>query len=186
MQKQNRSNGISSPAAWRSARAAQEMARAEHLRLPSGATILAVRPEPLEWILSGRIPQRLLGAAIEASSSGTAGSNHEMTREEILELAAFARQLVKASVIKPAIGDAPGEMALDDIPVEDRAYIFEWACRALGGSASGETAKVSRKLGVESRNGKNATPNSLLSTPSSKNDETEDHSSRPLERFRAK
>ena len=55
-----------------------------------------------------------------------------MTRGEVLELARFAAQLVKASVVEPAIGDGPEEIRLDEIPTEDRAFIFEWACRALG------------------------------------------------------
>src|SRR5713101_573574 len=103
MNAKNRKNGVSSPKAWHSAMALDRLASAEHLRLPSGATILAVRPEPLEWILSGRIPQHLLGAALEAGPTLSSGADREMSREEILELAAFARQLVKASVVKPAI-----------------------------------------------------------------------------------
>ena len=59
-----------------------------------------------------------------------------MTREEVLELASFAAQLVQASVVRPAIGEGPDEIRLDDIPVEDRAFIFEWACRALGASGA--------------------------------------------------
>jgi hypothetical protein len=99
--------------------------------LPSGATILAVKPEPLEWILSGRIPQNLLGAALEAGPEGSRQTDRAMTRQEIVDLAAFARQLVEASVVEPPIGDGPGEMPMDEIPVKDRAFIFEWACRAL-------------------------------------------------------
>jgi hypothetical protein len=135
--KRKHANGIASPAAWRSAMVADRITRAQHLKLPSGATILAVKPEPLEWILSGRIPQHLLGAALDSSSATPNDADRVMTREEILDLAWFARQLVKASVVKPAIGDGPGEIALDDIPVEDRAFIFEWACRTLKGK--GET-----------------------------------------------
>ena len=123
---------------------ADRMMRAEHLKLPSGATILAVKPEPLEWILNGRIPQHLLGAALDSSPAAPTDADRVMTREEILDLAWFARQLVKASVVKPVIGDGPGEIALDDIPIEDRGFIFEWACRALKGkrenNAPGATA----------------------------------------------
>jgi hypothetical protein len=62
-----------------------------------------------------------------------------MTREDVLELARFAAQLVKASVVRPAIGDGPDEIPLDDIPIEDRAFIFEWACRALRSSNAQST-----------------------------------------------
>jgi len=160
---------ISSPADWRTAARKSRASRAEPLALPSGATILAARPEPLEWIMSGRIPQRLLAAALGESQSHPreSGPGHPresgdpaldsrirgndvngahgnggveagtgMTRDDVLELARFAAQLVKASVVEPAIGDAADEIPLDDIPVEDRAFIFQWACRALSGPNS--------------------------------------------------
>lgn len=166
-------NQISTSADWRGAKHSSRASRAEPLELPSGATILAARPEPLEWILAGRLPQRLLAAALgegkshsresnpshprpvavvpakagthgassggdpEVDSLAVASGNDEagalMTREEVLELAHFAAQLVRASVVTPAIGDGPDDIRLDDIPVEDRAFIFEWACRAMNG-----------------------------------------------------
>lgn len=129
--KRNQSNGVATSKAWRSAMQEDRMARAEHLLLPSGATILAVRPEPLDWILSGRIPQQLLGVALETGAFPAQGKETAITRDDILDLAGFAQQLVKASVVKPAIGEGPDEIAMDDIPVKDRAFIFEWACRAL-------------------------------------------------------
>lgn len=139
-------NGVASVEKWRSAMAEDRLERAEHLQLPSGATILVIKPEPLEWILSGRIPQRLLSATLQSESGE--GVNRAMTREEILDLAQFARQLVLASVVEPRIGEGPGEIALDEVPVEDRAFIFEWACRALGrekGARSPESGDRSRE-----------------------------------------
>jgi hypothetical protein len=166
-------NGIANAADWRAASRRARASRAEKLTLPSGATILAARPEPLEWILAGRVPQRLLAAALGESQShphetgsrlpreagqpresgdpmldsrlrgndGLGGNDGgeagvEMTREEVLELARFAAQLVEASVVEPAIGNGLEEMRLDEIPTEDRAFIFEWACRALGTSGA--------------------------------------------------
>ncbi len=180
MRKQN-SNGIASSVTWRSAMVADRIMRAEHLRLPSGATILAVKPEPLEWILSGRIPQHLLGAALDTGAATPSDADRVMTREEILDLAWFARQLVKASVVKPVIGDGPGEIALDDVPVEDRAFIFEWACRAMKGkrenSAPGATAHGEESAGKMHQGGRAAARGS---SPTAK----EDLSSEMLERFR--
>lgn len=126
----HKENNIASADAWRSASHVARLEGAERLKLPSGATILAVRPDPLEWILAGRLPQRLLSVALENQANGTSAADREISREEILELARFATQLVKATVVEPAIGEQPGEMALDEIPVRDRAFIFEWACRA--------------------------------------------------------
>ena len=133
----NRGNGIATSESWRHAAKTDREARAEHLELPSGATILAARPEALDWVMSGRIPQALLAVAMEGSQSPVAGGDRELTREEIIELASFAARLVMASVVDPPIGDGPDEIALDDIPIRDRAFIFEWACRALNGSDEG-------------------------------------------------
>jgi hypothetical protein len=127
-------NGIATTEGWRLAGRADRQARAEHLVLPSGATILAARPDPLEWVMSGRIPQGLLAVALEDPQSPGAEGDRELTREEILDLARFAARLVEASVVDPPIGEGPDEISLDDIPVRDRAFIFEWACRALSGN----------------------------------------------------
>ena len=126
-------NGIATPDDWRSASRVAREARAKELTLPSGAVILAAQPEPLDWILSGRVPQRLLAAALEKDGTATPADS-EISREDVLELARFACELVKASVVRPVIGDGPDEIRFEEIPVEDRAFIFEWACRALKGS----------------------------------------------------
>lgn len=168
-----RSNGIADAQTWRSAARAARAARAEPLRLPSGATILAAKPEPLEWIMSGRIPQRLLAAALASGRSPLAQAETEISREEILDLARFATQLVKASVVEPAIGDGPGEISLDDIPIEDRAFIFEWASRALSPSAGGPAAESSSRPRA-------------CTAQADPSPTQEDLSSDKLERFRAK
>jgi hypothetical protein len=141
-------NGIAKAADWRAALKAEREKNAEPLKLPSGATILAIKPEPLEWILSGRIPQTLLSAVLEDAQSASAGPQKEISREEILNLATFATRLVRATVVKPPIGDGPEEISLDDIPIKDRAFIFEWACRALSqaGSNSAQEDLSSDKL----------------------------------------
>jgi hypothetical protein len=139
--RKNNGNGIATSEAWRHAAKADREARAELLVLPSGATILAARPEPLEWVMSGRIPQGLLAVALEDPQSPLAGGDRELTREEILDLASFAARLVVASVVDPPIGDGPDEILLDDIPIRDRAFIFEWACRALSGNDADAAAE---------------------------------------------
>ncbi len=160
------SNGIATSEAWRRASRADRETRAEPLVLPSGTTILAARPEPLEWVMSGRIPQGLLAVALEDPESPLAQGNRELTREEIIDLARFAARLVVASVVNPPIGDGPDEIALDEIPVMDRAFIFEWACRALGGNGTKATAEGSTNAAASSAK--------------------EDLSSAKLEGFRAK
>jgi hypothetical protein len=128
----SKSNSIASADAWRSASQAARLEHAEVLRLPSGASILAARPEPLEWILAGRLPQRLLGVALENHPASEPHAGGRIGREEILELGRFAAQIIRAAVIEPPIGEGPGEIALQEIPMQDRVFIFEWACRAFG------------------------------------------------------
>lgn len=140
--------GIASADEWRQAARAERAERAEALRLPSGATVMAARPGPLEWIISGRIPQRLLAVALGEDTEGGEVVPQEITREEILELARFANELVSASVIEPAIGGAAGEIPLDDIPLEDRAFLFEWACRSLGGGPRPDKAAGKEDLSI--------------------------------------
>jgi hypothetical protein len=141
---QKRENHLSTPTDWRAASQADRLARAERLCLPSGAVILAVKPEPLEWIISGRLPQRLLGVVLGPDPSTVPAAPETISREDILELARFSTQLVKASIVDPPVGEGPDEIRLEEIPTKDRAYIFQWACRALGqaeavaqGSSSG-------------------------------------------------
>lgn len=157
MSEREKPNAVATPEAWRRGSQTARRARGELLRLPSGSTVLAARPEPLEWIFSGRLPQRLLGAAL--AREGQRGAEQEnLSREEVLELAHFAVELIRASVVEPEIGEGTGRMRMEEIPVEDRVFIFEWACRAL-----------SRPAGEAPR-------------PSSK----EDRASDPLARFRQK
>ncbi len=134
-------NGIATAGEWRAAARAEKLGRAEQLRLPSGATIVASKPGPLEWVISGRIPQRLLAVALD---EGTAKEDCPLRPDEILELASFATRLIMASVIEPAIGEGPDEVSLDDIPLEDRAFIFEWACRAMSGN-NAESANAAKE-----------------------------------------
>jgi hypothetical protein len=140
-------NGAISAPAWRAKVNEARRRKAEPLRLPSGATILAAKPEPLEWILSGRLPQRLLAGVLADEGHEPAG---ELSRDDILDLARFATQLVRASVVQPRIGEGPEEISLDDIPVEDRAFIFEWACRSLGQGAENPAAQSSSEEDLSS------------------------------------
>ena len=167
-----RENHIATPADWRAASQADRLARAERLRLPSGAVILAVKPEPLEWIISGRIPQRLLGVVLNPDLETAVAAPGEISREEVLELAKFSTQLVRASIVDPPVGEGPDDIRLDEIPIKDRAFIFQWACRALGQAEAGDGGFAGRDSQAAA-GGSNLFPE-------------EDLSSASLERFRQK
>jgi len=172
---QKRENHISTPTDWRAASQAERLARAERLCLPSGAVILAVKPEPLEWIISGRLPQRLLGVVLGPDPATAAVAPETISREDILELAKFSTQIVRASIVDPPVGDGPGEIRLEEIPIKDRAFIFQWACRALG-QAEAAAQGSSTAAGYDSR----------AATARFNNLPEEDLSSASLERFRQK
>ena len=167
-----RENHIATPADWRAASQADRLARAERLRLPSGAVILAVKPEPLEWIISGRIPQRLLGVVLNPDLETAVAAPGEISREEVLELAKFSTQLVRASIVDPPVGEGPDDIRLDEIPIKDRAFIFQWACRSLGQAEAGDGGFPGR--------------DSQAATESPNHFPEEDLSSASLERFRQK
>ena len=149
MSNSNGARTFDTAASWRKASRAQRAASAEPLTLPSGATILAARPAPLEWILAGRVPQRLLAAALASEGSAAADPPLELSRQDVLELARFAAELVRASVVDPAIGEGPEEIRIDDIPIEDRTFIYEWACRTLRESGTKEDPSSPSSDGLE-------------------------------------
>jgi hypothetical protein len=128
---------IATADSWRAAIRTARRKKAQPLTLPSGVTVLAVLPDPLHWILNGRLPQRLLTAAL-----GQSIPESDMTREDLLELSRFAVELVTTCVVEPEIGDGPGRMPLTEIPIEDRTFIFEWATRSL--AEEGTTSRAQR------------------------------------------
>jgi len=130
---------IASADQWRAAQKEVQAARGELLTLPSGLTVRAARPDPLEWIFGGRIPQRLV-SAVMGGPSGEAS----LSVEELVELSKFAVGLLTATILEPRIGDGPGEIKLDEIPMPDRVFLFKWACRLV--TAAGKE-DPSAKLG---------------------------------------
>jgi len=107
---------VVSLAGWKKAR--------EHtILLPSGSRVAIVIPDLAALIETGHIPQNLLDAALATTGAGAAPSTP--TKEFISQEREFTNKLVQATVVRPKLSDDD----LDEIPVEDKAMIVEFATR---------------------------------------------------------
>lgn len=108
---------VTTLAGWRKA--------AEHVvLLPSGVRVAIVIPDLAGLIETGHIPQNLLDAAL--SAVGASGPEQQTpTKEFILQEREFTKKLVEATVVRPKLS----EDDIDNIPVEDKAMILEFATR---------------------------------------------------------
>jgi len=109
---------------WKKCGAAKAAAEAEDLTLPSGMTIKARRPGPLQLALWGRLPFSLVAAVSgETAPAASAG-------EQAAGIAAFLRNLLLYCCVSPRISlDPKGEAEIhpSEINDEDLAFIVKWA-----------------------------------------------------------
>jgi hypothetical protein len=110
---------------WRDRGAAVAVSEAVELVLPSGATILARRPDAMQLASWNKLPMSLAAAA---SGEGGAAS---VTTEQAGELAGFLRDLLVYCCVAPRISLTPGEdeMHPRDVPQADWTFIINWALR---------------------------------------------------------
>jgi len=111
---------------WR--RLSQEAALKEaiELQLPSGAKILARRPDPAQVAMWGRLP---LGLSAAAASGG---APQPITDEQALEVVHLSRQMLCYCCVEPRISLDPrgdDEIHPRDIPPEDLLFLLRWAMR---------------------------------------------------------
>jgi hypothetical protein len=111
---------------WAARGAELRAAEAEELELPSGAKILARRPDPMQLAVWGRIPLQMAAAAV--------GSPEDLglTETEAVELAQFYRDLLLYCCVEPRISQEPtGEEEIHPsaIPRDDWQFIVHWAMR---------------------------------------------------------
>ena len=124
---------------WR--RLGQEAALKEavELQLPSGAKILARRPDPAQVALWGRLPlglasvgQTSRGAPSGPHSTGQEASPTAITDEQALEAMHLSRQMLYYCCVEPRISLDPrgdDEIHPRDIPPEDLLFLLRWAMR---------------------------------------------------------
>jgi hypothetical protein len=116
---------MASASEWK--RAALRAAEAVELQLPSGVTIRARRPDPLQLAMWGRLPFSLTRAAVGAD---VAAEPTEV--EQAVELARFMRDLLLFCCVAPRVSLTPAgedEIHPRDIPLEDWTFIVRWAMR---------------------------------------------------------
>jgi hypothetical protein len=111
------------------------------LTLPSGMVIEARRPGPMQLAAWDRLPLLLTDGA------GGAG----LSNAEILETAAFMRELLIYCCVAPRVSMTPGEeeIAPRDIAEADWLYIVRWAMRTEEAAA----VRRFRGLGANDRGG---------------------------------
>jgi hypothetical protein len=110
---------------WAGKARLEALAGAEELRLPSGQTILARRPNPVQLAAWNRMPLALAAATDEAPLSEQTGLAAEM--------AALFRDVLIFCCVDPQISlteTGPGFIHPAKIPEEDWTFIVRWAMRA--------------------------------------------------------
>ena len=123
---------------WRAKQRVEAVAAAVELTLPSGLTILARRPDPMQMLSWGRLP---LGLAAAAAPEGGGGIGND----ELLAGIEFSRQLLQYCFVKPQISlDPKGDSEIHprEIPLEDSMWVMRWARRTE------ETEKVRSFRGI--------------------------------------
>lgn len=111
---------------WKARGEQRARAEAVSLGLPSGMTILARRPDPVQLAVWGRLPLQLAAASVRQKVEP------ELTVEDGIELMTFHRDLLTYCCVEPHISLTPsgeGEIHPKDIPEEDWKYILRWAMR---------------------------------------------------------
>lgn len=97
--------------------------------LPSGNTASLQRPQMTELMKSGKIPNTLIGAAVDMAN-GRATSDYD----EVIELLDF---LIAAAFVEPRISlaaePAEGELPISALSDADRNYVLIWAQQGVAG-----------------------------------------------------
>jgi hypothetical protein len=124
----------STPAEWRAAQAIKRRGKAVPLLLPSGGTVMIVRPPIETWFGTRKLPESLAAVVVSVFSTERAEDMNQkieaLTEQDNAQLVKFMNRLLMEGVAEPIIVDkewdelAEGEMALADIDEEDRGHIM--------------------------------------------------------------
>lgn len=131
-------------------RSVQEAETAIELALPSGFTVKVRRVPLTTWLMSGRLPEKFLGEAMDAAKSDgddsvpfadQAAEKEKLANlegKELMQMLSFIRDVVTATVVHPRIvvgasPDSPDEIDPARIPEEDFYFIFAFAMQSAPG-----------------------------------------------------
>jgi hypothetical protein len=107
---------------WKGHAARAAAAEAVELTLPSGMTIKARRPSPLQVAMWGHLPLGLAAAAAPGSGA--------LSSEDVRAGIELSRRLLEYCCVDPRVSLAPqGEHEIhpSDIPLTDTLFILRWA-----------------------------------------------------------
>jgi len=110
--------------------------RVHEMQLPSGLTVKLRDMDMTDLVLTGGIPNTLLdllgSAALTNLSEQEIGQ--KMLGESAKDFAVMLNSVVKATLVDPAIGDAPDDthIMLDELSFADKMEIFNWVNREAG------------------------------------------------------
>lgn len=104
---------------------------------PSGNTYRLRKPDIAALINSGALPENFTGkllSKLDKKETDVEGDNDPLKDEDLLSMAAIKRATVTAAMLEPrivanAVND--DEIEFQDVPKEDREYIYLWATRGL-------------------------------------------------------
>jgi hypothetical protein len=137
---------------WRAKARVAARAEAVELELPSGAKILARRPDPVQMAAWGKLPMLLAGAAAGG------GKAARVTNEEVAEIATLYRDVLVYCCVEPRINPQAEACATDEeihpreIPEADWRFIIHWALRVAEARAL-ESFRERRTDGGDSGDG---------------------------------
>jgi hypothetical protein len=118
---------------WREKAAIAAEAEGVPLELPSGMTILARRPDPVQVAMWGQLPLSL--AASVAENTGKNAGATQLTAEERMASITLARDMLVYCCVKPRIYTGKNACATEEeihpreIPLADVMYLLRWARR---------------------------------------------------------
>jgi hypothetical protein len=119
---------VASAKEWREKGRAAAVSSAVELELPSGMTILARRPDPLQLAAWDRTPLMLAAAVSEVEPAG------EVTMQQAADTAKFFAELLEYCCVSPRISMSPAsdeEIHPREISQADWMFIAGWAMRTV-------------------------------------------------------
>lgn len=124
---------VTSGKAWR--------ARTEEVTLPSGNTAELRKPDVLSLVMrNGGIPD-VLTAQVMAGLQDEGGKSPKFGAKELGQLLEMLNTVTRACFVSPRIVDKPeeelaeDELRVEDVSMEDKSFIFQWAAGSGDGAA---------------------------------------------------
>jgi hypothetical protein len=106
--------------------------RVHDVDLPSGLTVTVRDVSITDLALTGRVPNTLMSAFVEASEAGDAEKlAGEAIQKNAKDFGMLLDVMAEACMVEPRIADKPGEdcITLAEMPTEDKVFLFNFMNR---------------------------------------------------------